>query len=68
MTEIKSLMQERNGTMFEARIVKKEHEPFSIMYYINGRYVSEEIFEGVSIHYVEDAANNWLSGIKVLNG
>lgn len=33
----------------------------------NGKIKSED-FKGVSIHYVEDAAENWLVGIKTLKG
>jgi hypothetical protein len=52
----------------EAVIVKNAGEPYSIRYYVDGKYKQTEMFEGVSLYYVEDAAENWLSGIKVLNG
>jgi hypothetical protein len=68
MSQVKTLIKERNGTRLEARIMKSSHEPYSIQYFINGKFVTEEIFDGVSIHYVEDAAENWLAGVKVLNG
>jgi len=68
MTKVKTLMKEQSGSTLEARIFKSEHAPYSIEYFIDGKYVQSEEFPGVSIHYVEDAANNWLEGIKVLNG
>jgi hypothetical protein len=68
MTNIKTLVKEHNGTTLEARIMKEEHSPFIIDYYINGMYTQTESFPGYSIHFVESAAYNWLEGIKVLNG
>jgi hypothetical protein len=68
MTEIKTLMKEQNGIILEAKIMKTEHQPYSIEYFVNGKYTKTEKFEGVSLYYVEDAAENWLNGIKVLNG
>lgn len=68
MSTIKTLVKEQNGTKLEARITKTSHEPYSIDYYVDGKYKQSETFSGVSLYYVEDAAQNWLNGIKVLNG
>jgi hypothetical protein len=68
MTKIKTLVKEQNGTKLEARIMKTSHEPYTIEYYIDGKYKQTETFKDVSLYYVEDAAENWLNGIKVLNG
>ncbi len=68
MSNVKTLVKEQNGTKLEARIMKTSHEPYTIEYYVDGKYKQTEMFEGVSLYYVEDAAENWLNGIKVLNG
>ena len=41
---------------------------YSIRYYNCGSFIKEETFEGKSIHYVTSAAENWVSGVKKLNG
>jgi hypothetical protein len=69
MSVIKTLVGESNiGVRLEARIIKEDHNPFKIEYYVDGKYKQSEVFQGVSIHYVEDAAENWINGVKVLNG
>jgi hypothetical protein len=68
MSNVKTIVKEQNGTKLEARIMKTSHEPYVIEYYINGKYKQTETFEGVSLYYVEDAAENWLNGVKTLNG
>jgi argonaute-like protein implicated in RNA metabolism and viral defense len=68
MSQIRTIMKEQNGTLLEAKIMKSEHMPYSIEYFINGKYVQTETFAGHSLYYVESAAENWLAGIKVLNG
>lgn len=37
-------------------------------YDVGGNKVKTEAFPGKSIHYVEDAAENWALNIKALNG
>ena len=68
MSRVKTLFGEQNGARLEARIMKTEHQPLSIEFFINDKFVAAESFPGLSIHYVESAAENWLQGIKVLNG
>jgi hypothetical protein len=68
MSQVKTLFGEQNGARLEARIMKTEHEPYSIDFFINGKFSASETFPGVSIYYVESAAENWIRGIKVLNG
>ncbi len=36
--------------------------------FVNNEFLKEEIYEGKSIHWAESAAQNWLDGIKTLNG
>jgi len=43
-------------------------EGYRIDYYGPSGLLQSENFNGVSIHYVQDAAENWLQGIKKLNG
>ena len=42
---------------------------YDIHYYgPGGDLIKTENFAGKSIYYVQDAAENWIAGIKVLNG
>ena len=50
-------------------VVVKNRNGYSIEYYdMNGLIFHTEKFEGLPLHYVENAAENWALGIKVLNG
>jgi len=68
MTKIRTVIGENNGAVLEARIFKKEHEPYSVEYYIDGKFKMQEEFKDVSVHFVEDAVENWIQGIKILHG
>lgn len=49
--------------------VKKDSDSYQIEYYDQGGTLFHtEDFSGKSLRYVEDAAENWAMGIKVLNG
>jgi hypothetical protein len=67
--------------MFLSRYVKESPEGeyraeihqnnlgYFIEYYgPTGLKIKTEDFSGKSIHYVKDAAENWVDGIKILNG
>ena len=42
---------------------------YSIQFYgPNGVLIKEQSYADKSIHYVQEAAENWLSGVKNLNG
>lgn len=43
-------------------------EGYRIDYYGPSGLLQSENFKGVSVHYAQDAAENWLQGIKKLNG
>jgi len=46
-----------------------EETGYTIRYYdMSGSLFRTEEFTGKSLHYVEDAAENWALGIKNLNG
>jgi hypothetical protein len=47
--------------------VYRENNEFLIDFSVNGNQVKVERYPGKSIYFVEDAARNWLSGIKMLN-
>lgn len=66
MTIISTWVNEQSSARAEV-ILKNDY--YVIEYYdkSGNRFHTEE-FKGVSIHYVEDAAENWTKGIKQLNG
>ena len=65
---INQFLGEKDGQQLRAEIYSAGGQGYTINYYINGQFIKEEAIMGHSIHYVEDAANNWLAGIKTLNG
>lgn len=67
MTVVNQFLGEKNGQTLKAEILSAG-QGYTINYYINGQFIKEEAITGHSIHYAEDAAQNWISGIKVLNG
>ena len=64
---VNQFLGEKNGQSLKAEIYSAG-QGYTINYYINGEFIKEEAIVGHSIHYVEDAATNWIAGIKVLNG
>lgn len=64
---IDTFINESPGSVLEAEIYQDE-SGYKIRYNVNGNVVKEETFYDKTIHYVEDAAKNWLVGIKTLNG
>lgn len=67
MAVVNQFLGEKNGQTLKAEILSAG-QGYTINYYINGQFIKEETITGHSIHYAEDAAQNWISGIKVLNG
>jgi hypothetical protein len=66
-SKVNEFLGEKDGAHMKAEIYSAG-QGYTINYYINGQFIKEEAIMGHSIHYVEDAAQNWISGIKVLNG
>ena len=65
---VNSFYKESENGNYRADIHKSE-SGYSIEYYSpTGNKIKNESFAGKSIHYVESAALNWISGIKTLNG
>lgn len=58
---------ENSENMLRAEIHDMK-EGYRIDYFGPNGKISSENFKNVSIRYVEDAAENWLSGIKILKG
>lgn len=65
--KVNQLLGEKGGQTLRAEIYS-DVDGYSIKYFINGNLQTTESFPDKSIHFVEDAAENWISGIKVLNG
>lgn len=59
-----------NANAARAEVLKNDAgEYYYIDYYdASGSKFYTETFPGKSLHFVEDAAENWASNIKVLNG
>ena len=67
---IRSLQNESGPAAARAEIHENADGSFEVHYYSVGTTSSPiiESYAGHSIHYAQDAAVNWLEGIKVLNG
>ena len=65
--KINEYVGDRSGSSLRAEIHDNE-DGYAIEFYINNVLQQKETFPAKSIYYVEDAAHNWISGIKVLNG
>lgn len=59
-----------NAQSARAEVLKNEAGAYYYIDYFDagGNKFYTEAFPGKSVHYVEDAAENWASNIKVLNG
>ena len=64
----KTLISEKDGQSLRADFYTEENVGAGVRFYINGALVKEEFYENKSIHYAQSAAENWLAGIKTLNG
>jgi len=63
--QISTYFHEQAPNMLRAEVFKDENG-YGIQYLKGDTVFNEERFPGKSIHYVEDAAENWALGIKVL--
>jgi hypothetical protein len=64
---ISAVVKESDGITMRAEI-HDTPDGYSIHFYGANGFIKSETYHGKSIHYVEDAAQNWIDGIKVLNG
>lgn len=63
---VSTFFKEDNGGRARAEVVY-DGTTYSIRYYdVNGNYHRTESYAGKNLHFVEDAAQNWVDGIKVL--
>lgn len=60
-------MSERAGQSLKAEYFEVEGGS-GVRFFINEEFIKEEVYEGKSIHWAQSAAENWLDGIKNLNG
>lgn len=60
--------QEKNAARTASVLVKynEEKNDYGVQLYLDTREVAIEWYEGHSIHYAEDAAENYILGIKNL--
>lgn len=65
---IGNYMKEANGSLLEATVHSLDTGGYSVQYIINGIRSKKEIYENKTISEVETAVNNWLNGVKQLNG
>jgi hypothetical protein len=64
-TQISTYFSEAAPTMLRAEVFKDDIG-YGVQYFKGENVFKEERFPGKSIHYVEDAAENWSLGIKKL--
>jgi hypothetical protein len=65
--KVNQFLGEKSGQTLRAEIYS-DVDGYSVKYFVNDNLQSTEQFAGKSIHFVEDAAQNWIDGIKILNG
>jgi len=63
----KTLISETDGQTLKADYFATDNGA-GIRFFINNEFIKEEVYEGKSIHFAQSAAQNWLAGIKTLNG
>lgn len=61
------LIAEKGGQHLKAEYFNTDNGS-GCRFFINEEFIQEELYEGKSIHWAESAAENWLNGIKTLNG
>jgi len=62
-----TLLKERDGKTLKVEIFESS-DGSSCKFYINEELVAEEMYPLKSRQWAEDAAENWLDGIKTLKG
>ena len=64
---LSTVVKESGGMLMRAEI-HQDDNGYSIQYHGPNGHIKTESFSGNSLAYVEEAAENWVAGIKVLNG
>lgn len=65
--KVKQFLGEKSGKQLRADIYSS-NDGYFVQYFVDDYLQTTETFYGKSIHFVESAAENWISGIKVLFG
>lgn len=69
-TKINQFLGETAGKSMRADVYTSDavEQGYTIRYHIDDVFVKEETIVGHNMTYIADACNNWMAGIKVLNG
>lgn len=67
MAYVTTVYKEENGGRARADVLLEEGTYAIEFFDTRGEMIKREEFPGKSIAYVEDAAENWAEGIKLLN-
>lgn len=62
-----SIMTEKAGQHLKADYFETD-KGAGVRFFINGEFIKEEVYEGKNIHWAQNTAQNWVEGIKTLNG
>ena len=63
-----TIFRDPSATEKRAEVFRTK-DGYSTDYYgPDGSFIRTERYDGKSIHFVESAADNWISGVKQLNG
>jgi len=62
-----TLFAEKAGKNLKAEIFETKNGS-GIRFFIDEEFLKEEVYEDKSIHWARSAAENWLDGVKILNG
>lgn len=62
-----TLFAEKAGKNLKAEIFETGTGA-GIRFFIDEEFLKEEVYEDKSVHWARSTAENWLSGVKVLNG
>jgi hypothetical protein len=63
-----TIFRDPYATEKRAEVFQSKAGYYTDYYGPDGNLIRTETYENKSIHFVEDAAENWLSGVKQLNG
>ena len=64
---VNTIFTEKSGQHLKADYFETDGGA-GVRFFINGEFIQEEIYEGKNIHWAQSAAENWLAGVKTLNG
>jgi len=62
-----TLFSEKSGKTLKAEIFETETGS-GVRFFIDEEFLKEETYEDKSVHWARSVAENWIGGIKVLNG